>query len=128
MDKQQLETAYRAYIDTLNARDWDRLGDFVADSARHNGRPFGLSGYRTMLEQDVEAIPDLVFGVDFLVIDPPHVAARLTFHCTPKGEFLGLPVHGRTVDFTENVFYRFQDGRIADVWSVIDKQAIEEQL
>lgn len=128
LDRSKLETVYRAYIDCLNARDWDRLGEFVADDARHNGRPLGLSGYRTMLIQDVETIPDLAFGVDFLVIEPPHVAARLTFHCSPKTGFLGLPVDGRTVDFTENVFYRFDGDLITQVWSVVDKQAIESQL
>lgn len=34
----------------------------------------------------------------------------------------------RTVHFTENVFYRFDGRRIARVWSVIDKAAIEAQL
>jgi predicted ester cyclase len=56
------------------------------------------------------------------------LAARLAFDCTPKGEFLGLPVNGRRVAFTENVFYEFRDGKIAQVWSVIDKAAIEAQL
>ena len=30
--------------------------------------------------------------------------------------------------FAENVFYQFRDERIAEVWSVIDKAAIEAQL
>jgi predicted ester cyclase len=46
----------------------------------------------------------------------------------PKGLFLGLPVNGRRIVFTENVFYRFHDERIAEVWSIIDKGAIEAQL
>ena len=123
-----LAALYRAYIDCLNAQDWPRLGDFVADNARHNGRAFGLAGYRAMLEQDFRNIPDLHFAIDLLVIEPPHVAARLAFTCTPVGDFLGLPVNGRTVSFTENVFYRFEQDRIVEVWSVIDKPAIEAQL
>jgi predicted ester cyclase len=35
---------------------------------------------------------------------------------------------GRRVSFTENVFYRYQDVRIAQVWSIIDKAAVERQL
>ena len=81
-----------------------------------------------MLERDVAAIPDLVFGIDFLVVQPPVVGARLRFDCTPVGELFGLPVHGRRVSFSENVFYRFVDGRIGTVWSVIDRAAVEEQL
>ena len=123
-----LSERYRAYIACLNAQDWDRLGEFVADNARHNGRPFGLAGYRAMLEQDFRAIPDLHFAIDLLVIEPPHVAARLAFTCTPVGDFLGLPVNGRTVSFTENVFYRFSAGRIVEVFSIVDRQAIAAQV
>jgi predicted ester cyclase len=32
------------------------------------------------------------------------------------------------VSFSENVFYEFRDGKIREVWSVIDKAAIESQL
>jgi predicted ester cyclase len=123
-----LAPLYRAYIDCLNRRDWARLGDFVDDRARHNGREFGLAGYRSMLEQDVREIPDLRFVIGLLACDPPLVAARLDFTCTPRGRFLGLDVDGRTVSFSENVFYRFRGGRIVEVWSVIDRAAIAAQL
>jgi predicted ester cyclase len=42
--------------------------------------------------------------------------------------FLGSAVNGRRVTFAENVFYRFRGGKIEEVWSVIDKAAIEAQL
>lgn len=60
--------------------------------------------------------------------DPPHVAVRLAFDCTPVGEFLGLPVNGKRVRFTEHVFYTLEGGRIRTVWSLLDRQAIEAQL
>jgi predicted ester cyclase len=127
-----IETAladlYRAYIACLNGQDWPNLHQFVADDARHNGQPLGLAGYRAMLERDFEEIPDLQFSIELLVCKPPHVASRLRFDCRPKGLFLGLPVNGRRVVFAENVFYQFRDGRIAEVWSVLDKGAIEAQL
>ena len=128
MTKDDLAALYRAYIACLNAQDWPNLGRFVQEDARHNGRRFGLAGYRAMLEKDFQDIPDLHFNIDRLVADPPMIAARLRFDCTPRGEFLGLPVNGRRVAFTENVFYEFRDGKIAEVWSVIDKAAIEAQL
>jgi predicted ester cyclase len=52
----------------------------------------------------------------------------LHFDCSPAGEFLGLPVNGKQVVFTENVFYEFRDGKIVEVWSIVDKAAIERQL
>jgi predicted ester cyclase len=52
----------------------------------------------------------------------------LAFDCTPKGTFLGLHVGGKRVSFAENVIYEFRREKIVQVWSVIDKAAIEAQL
>jgi predicted ester cyclase len=123
-----LSDLYRDYIACLNRQDWLALPRFVQDDVRHNGRPFGLAGYRAMLERDFAEIPDLQFNIELLVCEPPLVASRLRFDCRPKGLFLCLPVNGKRVAFAENVFYRFQDERIAEVWSVIDKATIEAQL
>ncbi|HTM76880.1 MAG TPA: ester cyclase [Devosia sp.] len=123
-----LEDLYRGYVACLNVQDWAQLGQFVADEVQHNGRQFGLAGYRAMLERDFVEIPDLRFKVDLLVSDPPQLASRLAFDVTPIGNFLGLPINGRRVSFYENVFYRFRDDKIEQVWSVIDKAAIEAQL
>ena len=119
---------YRAYIDCLNRRDWDQLGSYVDDEVEHNDRLLKLSGYRDMLQKDIEDIPDIRFNIQMLICGPPRVAARLAFECSPKREFLGLSVNGRKVSFAENVFYEFKGSKIASVWSVVDKAAIEAQL
>ncbi|HWT20897.1 MAG TPA: ester cyclase [Variovorax sp.] len=128
MTANQLTRIYLEYISCLNNRNLPGLGRYVHKRASHNGRRLGLAGYREMLEKDFQGIPDLKFDVQFLVAEPPRIASRLQFNCTPSGEFLGLPVNGRQVSFTENVFYEFEDGKICHVWSVIDKLAIEKQL
>jgi predicted ester cyclase len=128
MTEPDLADVYRDYIACLNSQDWQSLGRFVHGEARHNGRQFGVAGYREMLEKDFAEIPDLHFSVLLLVAKPPYIASRLGFDCTPKGRFLGLEINGRKISFTENVFYEFRDGKIAEVWSVVDKAAIETQL
>ncbi|MGA6115639.1 ester cyclase [Agrobacterium sp. CFBP2214] len=124
----KLQDIYLAYLDCLNRQAFDELGTFVDDTVEHNGRPFGLSGYRDMLVQDFADIPDLRFEADILVSDANRIAARLSFDCTPKATFMGLPVNGRKVQFCEHVFYEFGHNKIRRVWSVIDKAAIERQL
>jgi predicted ester cyclase len=42
--------------------------------------------------------------------------------------FFGLAPTGRRISFCEHVFYRFRDGRIAQVWSLIDRDAVATQL
>lgn len=123
-----LTEVYQGYIACLNRQDWTNLGKFVHEDVHYNDAYIGLSGYRGMLEGDFRAIPDLHFDIRLLVCEPPRVASRLNFDCTPTGMLFDLPVNGRKVQFSENVFYEFLDGRIRNVWSIIDKAAIAAQL
>lgn len=128
MPEPDLRDVYRAYIACLNAQDWPNLGRFVDETAVHNGRHLGVAGYRAMLERDYDEIPDLRFDIRMLVCEPPFVAAHLAFDCHPRATFLGLPVNGRRVAFVENVIYEFRANRIVEVWSVVDKAAVEAQI
>jgi predicted ester cyclase len=119
---------YRDYLACLNRQAWDELDHFVDDRIRYNHQEIGLTGYRTILQQNYHDIPDLYFQPELLVANDSIVACRLAFNCTPIGIFMQLPVNGRKVQFAENVFYQFSDNKIKEVWSVIDKASIEQQL
>ena len=128
MIRTDLSDLYRGYIACLNRQNWSKLKQFVHDDVHYNGQRIGLPGYREMLERDFQEIPDLCFTIQLLMSDPPYIASRLGFDCTPKGKFLDLPVNGKRVSFAENVFYEFREEKIVQVWSVIDKAAIEAQI
>ncbi|MFK0334062.1 ester cyclase [Rhizobium sp. NPDC090275] len=128
MPEESLADLYRAYIGCLNSQDWENLGTYVGQDVRYNGQVVGLDGYRQAREAEFRAIPDLHFDVRILIADDTTVASRLNFNISPQGTFLGLPVNGRRISFSENVFYEFTDGKIANVWSIVDKAAIEAQL
>jgi predicted ester cyclase len=128
MNYDELCDRYRDYIDCLNQQDWRKLDALVDDDVEYNGAALGLSGYRKMLEEDFRAIPDLHFTIELLICDPPRIASRLYFDCTPHGMLFDLPVNGKRVRFAENVFYEFRDGRIRKVWSVVDKTAVAQQI
>jgi predicted ester cyclase len=125
---EQITAFYHRYIACLNHQDWPKLECFVGADVTYNGSPVGLRGYRAMLQKDFLEIPDLRFNIQLLICDPPYVVSRLAFNCSPVGNFLGLPVNGRTIQFSENVIYETRNGRMSNVWSVIDKSAIESQL
>jgi len=128
MTGDEIADCYRGYIACLNNRRWAELERFVHKEVHYNGQFVGLDGYRQMLDGDVRAIPDLQFNIGLLIVEPPHVAAQLRFDRTPTGELFGLAVNGKRVVFTENVFYEFLEGKIRNVWSVIDKKAVADQL
>ena len=124
----ELEAHYRRYIGYLNSRRTDELGNFVQDERTYNGKSLTRRDYQTFIADDVATIPDLYFDVHLLVVNANRVAARIIFDCTPQRTFRGLEPTGKKASFAEHVFYRFQDGKIAEVWSLLDQRAIEAQL
>jgi predicted ester cyclase len=123
-----LSTIYLGFIACLNRHDWRSLHHFVADDVRYNNKPLRLAGYLRMLQAYCDEIPDLYFEIGTLVSSPPLVASRLVFNCTPRDTFLGLPVRGKRIVFSENAFYLFNGEQIQQIWSITDKLAIEAQL
>ncbi|RKS75312.1 putative ester cyclase [Motilibacter peucedani] len=123
-----LEQHYRDYIAALDERRFDDLPAYVADELVYNDAPMTLRDYRALLEDDVRRIPDLVYDVRLLVTGEDHVACVLRFDCTPAETFRGLEPTGERIVFTEHVFYRFEDRRIVQVWSLLDLEALERQL
>jgi predicted ester cyclase len=128
MTSADLETRYRSYLDTLNERRLDDLVHYVQDELSYNGATMTRRQYQDLIAADITAIPDLIFDAQILIASVDHVACRLVFNCTPQHEFLGFSPNGERLCFAEHVFYRFRDGRIAAVWSLIDRPAIEAQL
>lgn len=123
-----LEATYRAYLDALNDRRFDDLDAYVHDELTYNDEVLTRQQYADMIAADARAVPDLHFDAHLLVVDADTVACRLWFDCTPTGTFFGSEPTGKRISFGEHVFYRFQDGRIAQVWSLIDRAAIAAQL
>jgi predicted ester cyclase len=114
MNETPLPEIYLGYIACLNRQDWSTLGHFVVDDLHYNEQRIGIAAYRKMLMRHAEEIPDLYFEIHTLV-----------YNCTPTRMFLGLHVDGKRLSFSENVFYRFRGEKIEQIWSVIDKAAIE---
>ena len=112
----------------LNDRRLDDLEHYVQDELTYNGTPMTRRQYQDLIAADVTAIPDLRYEAHLVVASGDQVACMLVFTCTPQREFLGFTPDGQRLTFAEHVFYRFDGGRIAAVWSLIDRAAIAEQL
>ena len=133
MTKTDLSDIYRGYIACLNKQDWPNLGKFIHEEVYYNGERVGFSGYRKMLEGDFRAIPDLYFDIHLLISEPPRVASRLRFDCTPKGILFGVHVNGKRVTFTEGVYCRahhessvhFERPGVQAAWALSEHSANE---
>jgi hypothetical protein len=47
---------------------------------------------------------------------------------TPTASWLRLEPNGRQIRFREHVVYKVLDGRIVEVWSMFDSEAVRSQL
>ncbi|KAA8482902.1 ester cyclase [Arcticibacter tournemirensis] len=128
MDSLATRHFYQRYIDCLNNRSLGDLDQFVSQTVIYNQNQISLKDYQEMLTQNFRDIPDLYFHVDLLLTQENEIACRLNFSCTPVTVFMGIPVHGQKVSFSEHVFYRLAGNKISEVWSLIDKDAIRDQI
>jgi len=119
---------YRAYLECLNSQAWEELSRYIDTHIAYNGEVIGLDAYRQARKDEFRSIPDLYFNVKLLVANEKVVACRLDFTISPMGDFLGLPVNGQSISFSENVFYEYEAGKIVRVWSLLDRAAIERQV
>ena len=122
-----IEQFYRRYIRCINERHAD-LREFVHDTVVYNEKELTRLEYQNLIAESVIAAPDIYFDVTILVADETHIAARINFHCTPLETFLGCKPTGKSVAFAEHVFYQLRDGKICQVWSLIDVPAVQHQL
>jgi predicted ester cyclase len=123
-----LADRYRGYLTCLNERRFHDLPEFVHEPVVHNDRTLRIAEFQDLLRRDAAEIPDLNYEIERLVVQGEQVACRIRFDCTPTASFRGIPPAGRPISFVEHVFYRYEDGRIAQIWSLIDMEAIREQL
>jgi predicted ester cyclase len=101
----QLRHRYKAYIETVNAEQWDTLPQFLAETVNYNGKPLDNDGYIALIPADIQyLVADLV--VD---IETRQVASRLE-----------IIVAG--VKQTEHCFYQFTNDQVIEkVWSLVVK-------
>lgn len=98
---------------------------YTAGYIHHNeafypGLDPGLDNFKRALHARAGGISNLSVRIDHLVGEGDKVVARFTLTGTHSGDFQGVPATGRTVSFPAVDIYRFEDGRIAEGWALMD--------
>lgn len=75
------------------------------------------------------AFPDFHFVVEDLIAEGDLVAARVRFTGTHTGDdWFGLSATGKSIDVTEMMFFRFEQGLVVEVWEDYDEYVMRRQL
>ncbi|MEU9477946.1 ester cyclase [Streptomyces sp. NPDC048191] len=129
------ETATR-FHDAVNSGDAEvvakAIDEFVKpDVLFHAPVPTGTTGARAL--KDVwtvllRAFPDIHVAVEDVIAEGDRMATRNTVTGTHLGEFRGLAPTGRSVSYGEMFVFRFESGRIAEIWGIVDVLSQMRQL
>lgn len=128
MSEPELRAFYDRYIAALNAHEFDRVHEFIADEVTLNGNPGSRDDVKAVLTSDAEAVPDLRWRLDSLIIDGERLGARLTNFGTPVKEWLGATPNGSAFEVTEYAVYTVRDGRFIHMAAIHDAEALSQQL
>ena len=130
MNAELHEAALRRALDHLNRGNLDGYLDLYTEDAVLYG--YGLEPGRAPLRQFYEgflaAFPDTHIAIDDLLAAGDKVACRYRFSGTHRGDFMGVPATGRSVEIAGITVLRFVGGRCAERWAQADFLGLLQQL
>jgi steroid delta-isomerase-like uncharacterized protein len=105
---------------------------FARDYVRHDLRATeaapGPEGQKQIARAFRAAFPDLAFDVEIVLAEGDYVAARWTASGTHTGRWGDVEATGRFVTFSGVNVFRFERGRVAEIWNHRDDLGLQEQL
>ncbi|WP_217144929.1 ester cyclase [Streptomyces sp. AC627_RSS907] len=121
-------TTLRRLHDAVNTGDTEviskAIDEVVApDVLFHAPVPTGATGVQALKQVWtvlLRAFPDLHVAAEDVIPAGDKVVSRNTVTGTHLGEYRGLPPTGTSVRYNEIFVFRFADGRIAEIWGVVD--------
>jgi|SRR5215470_1512043 len=118
-------------MNTGNAELISQTIDEVFEPGVKQYTPFevtGTQGLKEMAARLYRAFPDLHITVGDLIEEGDKVVERDRVTGTHQGEYNGLPPTGKSVVYNEIFHMRFANGRIAEIWGVVDVLSQMKQL
>jgi steroid delta-isomerase-like uncharacterized protein len=87
-----------------------------------------VSEFKTVIDSVRRAFPNLHFTIYDEIAEADKVVIRWTVTGTQRGDFLGHPASGKTIDVTGINIFRMAGGRIQEIWVNMDRLGEAEQL
>ena len=127
---------FRRFLDAMNTSDPEviskTIDELVAPDAEIR-TPLPIEATGAQLLKEVfrrlhRAFPDLRVTVEDVIADGDKVVSRNSLSGTHQGEYMGIPPTGKAVTYNEIFIARFDNGRIAETWGIVDVLSQMRQL
>jgi steroid delta-isomerase-like uncharacterized protein len=116
-----MSTGETAFADELIAADYE-------DIPIMPGQSRGPEGYKGTVAFLRSVFPDLTMTIEDVIISGDRAAVRSTARGTHRGDFLGIPATGRTVEFAAFDFHHVADGKFRTSWHLEDNVGLLAQI
>ncbi len=135
--EQNKAMARRFFEELLDNENFGILNEmFTEDCVFHRGdltEPArGIAGVRSIVEKRVQLYRDFRTAIHQMIGEGDLVATRETHKGIQRGQFptpIGtFDVTGRPIEWTSQVFFRFEAGKIAEMWVARDELGILRYL
>jgi steroid delta-isomerase-like uncharacterized protein len=126
----------RRFDDAINSGDMELISTMIDELVEPDARihtPLPLQATGAQLLKQVWAVllhayPDLHVAAEDVIAEGDKVVCRNVVTGTHQGEYMGIPPTGKPVTYDEIFIFRFEDGRIAETWGVVDVLSQMRQL
>ena len=127
------KTAVGRFLKDVMEKNWPELLDelCVEEFVLHfRGEPMvtGLEEMKEFVGWHNNTFPDNTWEIKHLVAENDMVAARLIQRGTHQGEWFGAQATGKKYNAGEDLFFRFQEGKMAEAWLLVDVDLKKEQF
>jgi steroid delta-isomerase-like uncharacterized protein len=136
-EAEQNRAVIQAFVEAVNAQDWNRVSDLVAPDFVRHSHAGGSPGVRSrddllrFLRGEFETFPDAHESIEDMVAEGDRVAVRHRFRGTQLGPMGPYPPSGRVLSADYLAIYRLSGssgGVIAEAWAEWDNLSGLAQL
>jgi len=118
--------------EAINQKNLDALNELVAeDFVEHipfPGQCPGREGLRQVLSAFISAFPDIRWTLEEQIAEGEKVVSRFTMTGTHRGEFLGIPPTGKSVNIWGVVIDVVRNGKFSESRIIMDTLGLMQQL
>jgi predicted ester cyclase len=101
---------------------------YSSPTVRINDEPWTPTKVTARVAPLISAFPDWHWEMRNLSVDGDFLALHFKVSGTHQGAFEGIEATGRNVNVSQFTLYHVVNGKFAEVWDLIDMQAILKQI
>jgi C-1 hydroxylase len=123
------KTVIRSLVEAFNNHDLVLLSDFVSpDFIDHTHQLKGLEAIKQYLTMVYKNFPDYHATIEDIIAEGDKVWILEKCTMTHTGEYRGIAPTGKKLTETFVEIYRIVDGKVVEMWAVIDELDFLKQL